>query len=100
MKRLKRGLRHTGISLLAAAPVGGFLFGIIQGGDPDPNPLGRLVYGFMMAVQAPLAGGFPNHYSLGPDASINVWPYFGMAFVLIHAILVFLDRKTLRRKHG
>jgi hypothetical protein len=44
---------------MAAGPAGGFIFGLLNAGDPDPNPVGRFFYACMMAVQTPLHAGFP-----------------------------------------
>ena len=90
--------RHVAISLLAAGPVGGFLFGLIRGGDPDPNPVGRIIYGCMMAVVTPLHAGFPPHYEAGPGRSANAWPYIAAAGALVLIGLVVRDWRSSRRQ--
>ena len=94
---IRRLWRHVLVSVLAAAPVGGFLFGLIRGGDPDPNPIGRIIYGCMMAVLTPLHGGFPPHYEAGPGNSANVWPYIGLSFLLILGGLVYRERRSSQK---
>ena len=42
--RSRRLWRHVAVSLIAAGPAGGFLFGVLNAGDPDPNPVGRVFY--------------------------------------------------------
>lgn len=88
--------RRVALTLIAAGPVGGFLFGILNAGDPDPNPIGRVVYAFMMAVQTPLHGGFPPHDPTGTGRSANAWPHIVVAFVLI---LGWFLKGEFRRKH-
>lgn len=90
--------RNVALSLLAAGPVGGFLFGLIRGGDPDPNPVGRIIYGCMMAVVTPLHAGFPPHYEAGPGRSANAWPYIAAAGGLVLVGLVFRDWRSSRRQ--
>ena len=73
---------HAAVSLLMAPPAGGFLFGILNAGDPDPNPIGRLVHACMMAVATPLHAGFPPNSAAGAGHSFNAWPHILAAFVL------------------
>lgn len=80
------------ISLIAAGPAGGFLFGAMTGGDPDPNPIGRIVYGLMMSVVTPLHAGFPPHPEAGAGQTYNAWPQIGVAFLLIFGGLLLRDR--------
>ena len=54
--------RCVAVSLIAAGPAGGFIFGLLNAGDPDPNPIGRLFYACIMAVVTPLHAGFPPHH--------------------------------------
>ena len=79
------------VSLIAAGPAGGFLFGILNAGDPDPNPVGRVVYACMMAVMTPWHAGFPPHHGAGPGHSINAWPHIAIAFLLIFGWLICRD---------
>src|SRR4051812_34550566 len=81
--RAKRLWRHIAVSVIAAVPVGGFVFGLLNAGDPDPNPIGRLFYACMMAVLTPLHAGFPPHNEAGVSHSVNVWPHIGISFLLI-----------------
>jgi hypothetical protein len=89
---------HAAVSLIAAAPAGGFLFGILHAGDPDPNPVGRLFYACLMAVATPLHAGFPPHGTAGPSRTINVWPYIAFAGVLICSGLVLHEWVKSRPK--
>ena len=80
------------ISLLVAAPAGGFIFGILNAGDPDPNPIGRLVYACIMAVVTSLHAGFPPNEVAGVGQSFNVLPHIAVAFVLSFTGLSFRRR--------
>lgn len=80
--------RCVAISCIVAGPAGGFLFGILNAGDPDPNPIGRVVYAFMMAVVTPLHDGFPPNDLAGAGHSFNVWPHIAAAFLVILGWLV------------
>lgn len=82
---------HAAVSLIAAAPAGGFLFGMLHAGDPDPNPVGRLFHACLMAVATPLHAGFPPHGTADPSQTINVWPYITVAGGLIFGGLVLRD---------
>jgi hypothetical protein len=73
------------ISCIAAGPAGGFLFGLLHAGDPDPNPIGRVVYACIMAFRTPLHAGFPFHDEGGQLRSYNAWPHIVVAFLLIFA---------------
>lgn len=73
---------HLVISLFIAAPAGGFIFGILNPGDPDPNPIGRLVYACIMAVLTPLHAGFPPNNVAGAGQSFNIWPQIVVGFFL------------------
>jgi hypothetical protein len=89
---------HIAVSLIAAGPAGGFLFGLLNAGDPDPNPIGRAVYAFMMAVRAPLHGGFPPHDGAGAGRTVNVWPHMVIAFLLTITWLVLRDRRATAKR--
>lgn len=96
----KRLWRQVAISLLAAAPAGGFLFGLLNAGDPDPNPIGRLVYACRMTVLTLLHAGFPLNNEAGAGHPFNVWPHIAGAFLLILAGLVYRDRRRAKRPAG
>lgn len=95
---LKKLWRPVAVSLIAAGPAGGFLFGILNAGDPDPNPIGRLVYACMMAVLTPLHGGFPPHAPTGGSHSANAWPHIAVSFLLILAWFIYRDSKRAKRQ--
>jgi hypothetical protein len=100
MAKSTRLWRHVAVSLIAAGPAGGFLFGILNAGDPDPNPIGRAVYAFMMAVQTPLHGGFPPHdpTGTGTGRSGNAWPHIVVSFLVVLGWLGYRDWKLARRQ--
>jgi hypothetical protein len=93
----KRLGRNGAISLLAAGPAGGFLFGVLNAGDPDPNPIGRVVHAAMMAVVTPLHAGFPPHGSVGAGQTLNLWPHIATAGLLIFGWLCYRDRRAARK---
>jgi hypothetical protein len=92
--------RHVVVSLIAAGPGGGFLFGLLNAGDPDPNPIGRVVYACMMAARAPLHGGFPPHDGALAGRAVNVWPHMVIAFLLTITCLVLRDRRASAMPNG
>ena len=96
----KRLWRPVAVSLIAAVPSGGFLFGLLNGGDPDPNPVGRLFYACVMAVLTPLHTGFPPHNEAGVGQAFNVWPYITISYVLIFIWLVYRDWKIDKKVNG
>jgi len=91
--------RHIAVSLIAAGPAGGFLFGLLNAGDPDPNPIGRAVYACMMAVRAPLHGGFPPHDGAGPGRTVNVLPHMVIAFLLLISWLVLRGQRASTKRN-
>ena len=91
--------RHGAIALIAAGPVGGFLFGLLNAGDPDSNPVGRVFYAFIMAVVTPLHGGFPPHNEAGKIHSINAWPYIVSSSVLIFGLCVYRDWRASNKRN-
>lgn len=86
--------RQAVISLIMAGPAGGFILGILNAGDPDPNPIGRLVHACMMAVMTPLHAGFPPNGRAGPGYSFNAWPHIAVAFGLTLCALLLLERRS------
>ena len=95
----KRLWRHVAVSLIAAGPAGGFLLGLLNGGDPDPNPIGRAFYACMMAVLTPLHAGFPPHHAAGAGHFFNAWPHIAASCVLILAWLVYRDWKSSKTRN-
>jgi len=95
----QRLCRYIAISLIAAGPVGGFLFGLLNPGDPDPNPIGRLVYSCIMAVVTPLHGGFPPHHEAGAGQTFNAWPHMVVSFLLILVWFVRRDWKLAKKRN-
>jgi hypothetical protein len=93
----KRLWRHVAVGALAAGPVGGFLLGLLNAGDPDPNPIGRVVYACLMTVVTPLHAGFPPHHAAGTGQYFNAWPHIGFAFLLIVGGFVCRDRRAAHR---
>lgn len=83
---------QVAMSLAAAGPVGGFLLGLLNPGDPDPNPVGRLVYACLLAVATPLHAGFPPHDQAGPGQTLNAWPHILVAFLLTFAWFIYRGR--------
>jgi hypothetical protein len=96
--RSTRLWRHIAVSLIAAGPAGGFLFGLLNAGDPDPNPVGRVVYACMMAVVTPLHAGFPPHNEAGQ--TFNVWPHIAISFLLILSWFIYRDWKLSKKRNA
>jgi hypothetical protein len=91
---------YAAISLTAAGPAGGFLFGATHAGDPDPNPIGRFFYACLMAVQTPLHAGFPPHPEAGAGQTFNLWPYIATAYVLIFGWLMYRDWRRGKKRNA
>lgn len=89
----KRLWRHVAVSLIAAVPAGGFLFGLLNAGDPDSNPIGRFFYACLMAFMTPIHAGFPPRSEAGVGQSFNVWPQITIAGLLIFGRLIYRDRR-------
>jgi hypothetical protein len=85
---------------MAAGPAGGFIFGLLNAGDPDPNPVGRFFYACMMAVQTPLHAGFPPRVEAQADHAFKVWPHIALSYVLIQGWFVFREVKRDRKPKG
>ena len=96
----KRLWRHVAVSLIAAGPAGGFLFGLLNAGDPDPNPIGRLFYACIMAVVTPLHAGFPPQNKGAAGDSFNVCPHIIVAFLLILGWFIYRDWKKDEQRNG
>ena len=82
------------VSLLLAGPAGGFALGLLNAGDPDPNPIGRVVYAFLMAALTPWHGGFPPRPEAGAVHPYNAWPHMLSAFALLLCFFVLRDRAS------
>jgi hypothetical protein len=95
----RRLLRHAAVGLIAAGPAGGFMFGIMHAGDPDPNPIGRVFYAFLMAAQTPLHAGFPPNPEAGAGETFNAWPYIGISYLLIFGWLVYRDWRSAKNRN-
>lgn len=98
MKPTRLG-RHLAVSLIAAGPAGGFMFGLLNPGDPDPNPIGRLFYACIMAVVTPLHAGFPPRHEAGAGQSFNAWPHIAVSFVLILSWFIRRDWKLSKKRN-
>ena len=95
----KRLWRNVAVSLIIAGPAGGFVFGLLNAGDPDPNPVGRVIYACIMAVMTPLHAGFPPRDEAGPGQSFNVWPHIAIAFLLTISWFVYRDWKLSKKRN-
>lgn len=97
--KTKRRWCQLAVSVVAAGPAGGFLFGLLNAGDPDPNPIGRFVYACMMAAKTPLHGGFPPQDEGAASESFNLWPHIVVSCVVIFGWLVYRDWRTARKRN-
>jgi hypothetical protein len=97
--RSTRLWRHVAVSLITAGPAGGLMFGLLNAGDPDPNPVGRVFYACIMAVVTPLHAGFPPHNEAGAGQSFNVWPHIAISFPLIFGCFVYRDWKLSKERN-
>lgn len=95
----RRLWRHLAIGVIAAGPVGGFIWGLLNAGDPDPNPIGRTCHALMMAVLTPLHAGFPPHGEAVAGRSYNAWPHIVFSGLAIVGWLVYRDWKLSGRRH-
>jgi hypothetical protein len=91
--------RHVAVSGIVAGPAGGFLFGLLHAGDPDPNPIGRVFHACLMAVVTPLHAGFPPHHDAGAGRTFNAWPYIVVSFFLMLGWCVYRDRYPAKGRH-
>jgi hypothetical protein len=96
--RIPKLWRHLAVSLIAGIPSGGFLFGLVKGGDPDPNPVGRIVYAFIMAAMTPLHVGFPPNVEAGAGKSFNTWPHIAISSLLILSCFLYRDWKSSKNR--
>lgn len=90
---------YAAVSLVAAGPAGGFAFGLTHAGDPDPNPIGRVFYSFIMAVQTPLHAGFPPNPEAGAGQTFNLWPYIVVSGLLIFSWFVYRDWRSSKKRN-
>ena len=97
--RSKRLWRHAAVSLTAAGPVGGFIFGLFHPGDPDPNPVGRFFNACIMAVVTPLHAGFPPRPEAGAGQSFNAWPHIAISYLLILSWFAYRDWKSSKKRN-
>ena len=95
--RSKRLWRDAAVSLIAAGPAGGFVFGLMHAGDPDPNPIGHLFYACIMAVQTPLHAGFPPRPDAGVGQTFNVWPHIVISYLVIFSWFIYRSRKSYNK---
>ena len=93
----KRLWRYAAVSLIAAGPAGGFILGLLNAGDPDPNPIGRLVHACMLTVVTPLHAGFPPNNQAQAGQSFNAWPHIAISFLLILSWFVYRDWKLSKK---
>lgn len=75
------------------------MLGLLNAGDPDPNPIGRVVYACMMAVVTPLHAGFPPHPAAGAGRFFNAWPHIATACLLMFGWFVYRDRKLSKNRN-
>ncbi len=94
----KRLLILLAVSLAVAGPAGGFIFGFLSCSDCGWNVFGRMVVGCVMAVLAPLSGGFPPQNEGGVGPPFNAWPHIVAAGILIFALLVYRERRKMLKK--
>jgi hypothetical protein len=90
--KTKRLLILALLSSVLSAPVGGFIFGFLNCENCTFNIFGRVLIGIIYAILTPLFGGFPI-MDEGGTGKFNVWPYIGIAFVLVFFLFVFCDRR-------
>ena len=95
----KRLWLYAAVSLIAAGPAGGFILGLSHAGDPDPNPIGRLFYAFIMAAETPLHAGFPPRPEAGAGQAFNAWPYMAISYLLIFGWLVYRGWKSSKKRN-
>jgi hypothetical protein len=98
--RLRRLGWQVVVSGIAAGPAGGVLFGVLNAGDPDSNPVGRFFYACMLAVLTPLHVGFPAVEEAGASRLLNVWPHIMLAWLLVLSWLVWRDWRRGREGGG
>ena len=90
---------HMAVSLVAAGPAGGFLLGLLNPGDPDPNPVGRVIFAFLMAAKTPLHAGFPPNHQAGPGQTFNAWPHMAIAFLLTFGWFAYRDCRSAKKEN-
>lgn len=97
--RSKRLWGYVAASIIAAGPAGGFIFGLLHAGDPDPNPIGRFFYACIMAVVTPLHAGFPPNHEAGAGQSFNAWPHIAVSFLVIVSGFVYRELKLSKKRN-
>ena len=95
----KRVWIYAAVSLIAAGPAGGLMIGLTHAGDPDPNPIGRVFYACILAVQTPLHAGFPPRPQAGAGQTFNAWPEIAVSFILIFSWFIYRDWKLSRKRN-
>jgi hypothetical protein len=93
-----RILKLAAISIVAAGPVGGFIFGFITCSDCGWNIFGRMFIGCVMAVLTPLYAGFPPQNEGGVGPPFNAWPQIIIAALLVFACLLYRERRHLKQE--
>lgn len=74
------------------------MIGLMHAGDPDPNPIGRLFYACIMAVQTPLHAGFPPRPEAAAAGQVfNAWPHIVVSYLLIFGWFIYRDWKLARK---
>jgi len=96
----KRLWGHLAVCLIAAGPAGGFLLGLLNPGDPDPNPIGRVFYAFIMAALTPLHAGFPPRSETGAGLQFNAWPHIAFCFLLLFCLFVYRDWRLYAKRNA
>lgn len=96
--KLSRLLVIAAISIVAAGPLGGFIFGFVTCSDCGWNVFARAFIGCVMAILTPLSGGFPPRNEGGVGAPFNAWPHIAAAGVIVFSILSYRERRKRKRE--
>jgi hypothetical protein len=75
------------------------MLGFLNAGDPDPNPIGRVIYAFMMAGLTPIHAGFPPHHAAGAGQFFNAWPHIVISGLLIFGWFAYRDWKSSQKRN-
>jgi hypothetical protein len=89
--KITRLLVIAAMSIVAAGPLGGFVFGFITCSDCGWNIVSRAFIGCVMAIVTPLSGGFPPQNEGGVGEPFNTWPYIITAGLFVFALLAYRD---------